>query len=264
MSSRDYKGGLLPSTQLPKARLADFPAARALPAPPVNFGHEHLVASDKWGFLGNNLYGDCLLASAAHQTLLWNLEQGRRFPFTDKATIGDYSRLTGFDPAHPETDQGATLIDVAEFRRTVGVADATGVRHKITAYVGLGRGDLTDLAMSAWLFGAAEFGFLFPRTAFDQFDARQPWDVVEPDGGIAFGHAVPIIARRNGLYWCVCWGRLQALTPGFYAAYCLEGMAYLSLERLEKRVPRRGPVTYTSPEGIELAGLLADLDIVGR
>ena len=77
-----------------------------------------------------------------------------------------------------------------------------------------------------------------------------------------FGHSVPVIARRKGLYWSVCWGRLQALTPAFYQSYAIECMAYVSLERLARSVTRRGVVTYTSPERRNLAALLDDLNAI--
>ena len=98
----------------------------ALPTPPAVFGHQALVSD--YGILGNNQYGDCVLAGGDHEEMLWNAEAGVAVAFTDANALSDYTALTGFNPADPATDQGTDMQAAASYRRTTGLIDANGVR----------------------------------------------------------------------------------------------------------------------------------------
>jgi hypothetical protein len=76
-------------------------------------------------------------------------------------------------------------------------------------------------------------GFQFPRSAMDQFNAGQKWDVVPDDGGIDGGHYVPGLGvNADGDLVVVTWGREQAMSRAFYEKYCDQAAAILSLEAL--------------------------------
>ena len=81
----EFKLGLKPP--VPGAiplRLATYFDFRQLPTPPSVFGHYELITN--WGMLGNDEWGDCALAGACHQTMLWTKEGGKQAPFsTDSA-----------------------------------------------------------------------------------------------------------------------------------------------------------------------------------
>jgi hypothetical protein len=108
---------------------------------------------------------------------------------------------------------------------------------------------LVDCASSA-AFGAVGVGIQFPRSAMQQFNAGQPWDVVpgSPSDG---GHYVPCVGRNShGNLLVVTWGRLHAMTPEFFQRYNDENCAYLSFEMLKDG---------KSPEGFDQAALESDL-----
>jgi hypothetical protein len=235
-----------------KFKLANFIDPAGLPKPPRRFGHEDLVGAD-WKMLGNDNYGDCVFAGAAHETKMWCLEAGVDTTFTDECVLADYSALTGFDPSRPDTDQGTDMAQAADYRRKIGILDAAGNRHKIAAYLALEPGDLSHLFYATYLFGAVGIGIEFPVSAMDQFNRGRPWVIVSRSR-LEGGHYVPIVARRERID-CVTWGRVQPMSGGFYGRYNDESLAYVSEEAL-----RDG----RSPEGFDAQGLLAALEALRR
>lgn len=218
-----------------------------LPTPPEQFGHEKEVKG-AWGMLGNNNAGNCVFAGAAHEVKLWNAECGQKVPFTSKAVISDYSAVTGYDPKDPMSDQGTNMGDACSYRRKTGIIDAKGVRHKIAAYMALKPGDVKELKQALYLFGVVGAGFVFPESAMQQFDRREPWEVVEGSEEIG-GHYVPIVSYRKNLIG-VTWGRKQEITEAFYERYCDEAYVMLSEEMLKER---------KSPEGFDYDKLVTYL-----
>lgn len=204
----------------------------------------------------NDKFGDCVWAGAAHETMMWTREGPiDDAMFTDANVLSDYSAVTGFNPSDPNSDVGTDMQMAASYRRNTGIIDAAGNRHKIDAYVALNVGVVSDAVLAAYLFGAAGVGILFPDTAFDQFHAGQPWDVVPGAPKPVAGHYVSMVGRNSaGNLLVVTWGRLHAMTPRFYLTYNDESLAYVSLEPLTRNL--------LSPEGFDVDTLRTDLKAV--
>ena len=234
-----------------KFRFARYFDKVALPTPPKVFGHYARV-HNQWGMLANDQCGDCVWAGAAHETMLWVMTNRKDVTFDDKSVLSDYSAQTGFDPADPiNTDNGTDMQEAASYRRKIGIVDANGVRHKVDAYAAIEPGDIETLMLSTYLFGAAGVGIRFPISAEAQFDAGQPWDVVT-GSRIDGGHYVPVVGRNSaGHILCVTWGRLHAMTPAFFNAYCDEAVAYIGTDWLNNNL--------ISPRGYDLDALRRDL-----
>lgn len=227
---------------------AVMPAAVTLTPPPKRFGYGR--AFKDWGMLGNDAVGDCVFAGAAHETMLWSHAAGRHTDFTDAAVLSDYSAVTGYDPADPNTDRGTDVRNALGYRRTTGIVDAAGVRHQIGAYIALTPGDYGELIQAAWTFLAVGIGFEFPDTAMAQFDAGEPWYVV-PGAQVEGGHYVPVTGRDSRAeIGVITWGRRQAMSRTFYETYADEAWAMVSADELRAGVNRRG---------LDLAGLTAAL-----
>jgi hypothetical protein len=233
-----------------KLKLRDYLTPAALPAPrdPNNFGHEELVKLP-WDMLGNDQFGDCVWAGAAHETMLFNAAAGRDVRFDADHLLADYSTVTGFSRADPNSDQGTDVQLAASYRRDVGVADATGTRHKVAVYLAITPGDVHEHILALYLFGAVGLGIRVPSYAQDQFTAGQPWSK-RLFYNIEGGHYVPIVARRGGQFIVVTWGREQAMTDGFFKTFNDESVVYLSEEALNHG---------QSLEGFNDQQLLADL-----
>ena len=198
--------------------------------------------------MGNDQFGDCVFAGAAHETMLWNAAAGRTVAFTPECVLSDYSAVTGFNPADPRTDQGTDVGEALSYRRKTGIIDAAGIRHTIGAYVSLTPKNYEQFLTAVWLFGAVGIGIQFPASAMDQFNRGKVWGVTK--SAIEGGHYIPVVADRKGKPVCVTWGKLQPMTKAFYLKYCDEAYVILSEEML---------VGGKSPEGFDLLTLQADL-----
>jgi hypothetical protein len=234
-----------------KLKLAHYLDKLKLPIPPKVFGHQSAV-SIPWQMLGNDKYGDCVFAGAAHETMLWSrMGEATDCGFNDSSVLADYSAVTGFNPDDPNTDQGTDMQIAASYRRKTGVADTSGQRHRVLAYLAIKPGDTLALAQAAYLFGAVGVGIKFPRKAMDQFNAGKPWAVVAGKNPIDGGHYIPCVGRNaKGNFLVVTWGKLQEMTPGFYKKYCDEAVAYISDEVL---------TASKTPEGLDIQQLQDDL-----
>jgi hypothetical protein len=250
-----HKLGKLPPKE--DARTLKFSSyAAALPEPPRIFGFGSLYSD--WGMLGNDRYGDCVFAGAAHETMLWNkVRAGAGVKMSTAETLLDYSAVTGFDPSDPSTDNGAVVLDALKYRRSSGVRDAAGTRHKIAAYVSLDPTNWHELVQASYIFGAVGIGFAVPDTIWDQWDHGEYWDLVDPNAPIDGGHYVPVVGSRNAdaRVTIVTWGRRWQMTKRFYEAYNDEAFAILSEEQIRS--------DGTGLHGFDLAQLNADLAGLG-
>jgi hypothetical protein len=226
-------------------RLRDY--LTILPRSPRNFGHEQI--SLPWDVLGNDKYGDCVWAGAAHETMLWNQEASLAVGFSETSVLSDYSAVTGFVPGQPNTDQGTDMQQAASYRQKVGVVDSNGKRHQVGAYVSITPGDVQEHIAALYLFGAVGLGIRVPTYALQQFQDHKEWNY-QPFATIAGGHYIPLVARRNNRFTCVTWGTLQPMTDRFFKHFNDESIAYISPEMLTNN---------KSPEGFNLTQLTADL-----
>ena len=223
--------------------------APELPTPPSHFGHYDIKIA--WGLLGNDTYSNCVWAGAAHETMVFCNEAGQLVDFEDSCVLSDYAAATGFNPANPATDQGKDMQAAASYRRTNGVVDSSGRRHKVDSYVALEAGDVDQLMLATYLTGAVGVGLRMPGSAEKQFGAAVPWSATT-DTSMVGGHYVPVLGKnKSGNILCVTWGRLHAMTPEFYQTYCDEAVCYISLEALNNKG--------LTPEGFDAVQLQRDL-----
>lgn len=254
---RSYRTGKKPARPgAVKFKLTNYINRKALPKCPAKFGHEDLIGDRDWGMLANDSVGCCVLAGAAHEHMLWTrIGEAPDASFSPEAVLSDYTAITGYNPNAPldangenPTDQGTDMELAAQYRRKTGIVDDKGNRHQIAAYLAVEPGNMDQLFLATWLFGAVGIGLEFPDYAMQQFDAGKPWTVKKaprPEDG----HYVPMIAKRQQLV-CVTWGREQPMTAGFLHKYCDEAVCYLAPEALTNR---------KSAEGFDYDALLQDL-----
>lgn len=238
--------GKLPSKEI-SFKFRDY--AAALPAPPTRAGHQELSDSNMFA---NDRLSDCVCAGAAHETLLWNREGGRRVEVTDEQVISMYSDITGYNPKDPSTDQGTVMADAASWRRKKGLEDGTGKRHKIAAYTSISPSNQMEHMQSIWLFSAIGIGFEIPRSAMVQFEKEEPWEVVQGASSETLGgHYFTAVGYDARYLYVITWGRIQKMSWSFLQKYNDESFAYLSKEFLDKKEK--------SPEGFDLDSLKLDL-----
>jgi hypothetical protein len=204
----------------------------ALPVPPRKIGHHNLLPIDI-GMLGNDSYGDCVWAGAAHESMLWNDMASRQVTFSDQSVLSDYSTVTGFRPNDPNTDNGTDMSDAAKYRQKTGVIDANGVRHKVDAYLALTPGDAVQLRQALYLFGAVGVGVKFPTFWMGKFNAGLEW-TYRKNPTFEGGHYISAMgsASPRGAITIATWGTLHTMSTRAYEHYNDESIAYVSLEAL--------------------------------
>ena len=229
----ELKLGKQPAAPRPTdLQFSEFAAEIKLPSVPSRFGHGN--AYKDWKMLGNDRYGDCVWAGAAHEHMLFNkVVQKEDVPFDDQTVLGDYAAVTGFDPNDPSTDRGTDVHVALSYRRKTGILDANGKRHQIGAYVALDPKNWEHLEQAAYIFGAVGIGIEFPDTAMDQFSNGEPWDVVN-GATIEGGHYVPVVGslHTRDEASAVTWGKRQVFTVRFYEQYNDEAWVYITPDEL--------------------------------
>lgn len=222
---------------------------KKLPAPPTVGGHLELLRGvQDWGMLGNDKYGDCVWAGAAHETMLWCMEAKTNTIFSENNALAAYSAVTGFTPNDPDTDQGTDMQVAAKYRRDSGLTDDHGRVHKIVAYLAI---QSKDIKQAVHLFGAAGIGIKFPDYAMDLFKEGKDWTVQK--GKVEGGHYIPALAYDKDWVYIVTWGKLIRASWEFIEKYMDEGVVYLSHDMLT-----RGRTL----EGFDLKTLQEDLKAI--
>jgi hypothetical protein len=200
-----------------------------LPEPPARFGHYGLV-TQSWGMLGNNHLGSCVPCGYAHETMLLGAMAGHTISFNETVVSFDYRAMNGNQP-WPLNDRGTDIQQGAEWRRTRGIHDINGIRHRIDAYAELPTGDVHALMQAVNLLGVAGVGLSLPSDADQEFEDKIPWSSTRPAPGA--GHYVCAVGRNSaGNILVVTWGYLHAMSPAFFEKYNSISLAYLSREQL--------------------------------
>lgn len=178
-----------------------------------------------WGVLGNDQYGCCVEADEAHALMLRTANTGTIVRPTEQDVLALYTAETGFDPKRPETDQGTDELSACQWMETTGF-----LGHRASAIGAVDPLNFDHLRWCIQLFGYARTGFAVPDYAEDQFNRGQPWDVEAPGPSgpnIVGGHDVPFVKYDQELFYCVTWGKLQAVTRAFVEQFFEEAHALL-------------------------------------
>ena len=210
---------------------------------PSSYNHDQLGIT--WGMLGNDQYGDCVIAGAGHETMIFTAEGlGKPVSITDTKAIADYHTICG------SGDNGCDVRTVLGYRQKTGIHDANSTLHKISAYTSMDI-DKDEVQLGVYYFSAVGIGFNFPAYAMDQFNAGKPWDVQTTNATIEGGHYVPIIGYDSTYLYVVTWGQVQKMTYAFFTKYCDEAWCLFSLEELKNGI---------SVEGFNQTQLVNDLN----
>jgi hypothetical protein len=191
---------------------------------------------------GNDVCGDCGPAGCGHVVQsLTRYGQGKTVTVTEDTVLAFYSAISGYVPGDPSTDVGVRLQDMLEHWRK---NDLGG--HKILAFAEVDISSPAEVQLAIDLFDAVITGINLPKSAEDQFNAGEIWDVVR-GSRILGGHCVPFFAYGNGLYKGVTWGAVQAMNEAFRRKYVGEGWIVITEDWLD--------ANGHSPTGLDLYGL---------
>lgn len=192
------------------------------PFPPLPAKVEVPDVAD-WGTLGNDVWGDCVIAGMAHAINAWNVDVDLLAPVPNAAdVIAQYCALTGAKAPGDANDTGLIIGTVLKDWATTGLFGATDVPaqapSQISAYARVSLGDGGDIRQGIACYGAVIAGFNMPQSAEDQFNAGENFTYV-PGSPIVGGHEMVLIAFDGLWVQAVTWGTVVNLGPQFTAHY---------------------------------------------
>ena len=193
-----------------------------LPPPPEVIDNTGYVPQG-FGMFCNDRFGCCVFASSAHRRLVQSGMIRQDVTITDSDVLRAYSAVTGFDPKEPSTDNGAIMVDAANWERR---NDLCGDRVYAFARIRIDPRDKELLHQATYYLGGVWFGLNLPRTA--QKQVGQVWEVV-PDmtPGDWGGHAVWSPKTSPDCREVVTWAKLQRCTHEWIGVVADEAWAIL-------------------------------------
>jgi hypothetical protein len=238
----------------PRARMS----RAGLPPVPLTADVDRASAVRSWPMYLNDQLGDCTIAAIGHMYGAWTVYAGgSEALFGDDQIQAAYSRVGGYVPGDPSTDNGCVMQDVLADQRSTGLADQAGRVHQVAGYAAFGNpADEELLGQVLDVFGTVYVGINVQQQMESEFAGQQPWtwdSSAQPIGG----HAI-CLQRRLGSGGApleyVTWGALQPATVGFQAGAAEEAWAVVTSDWLT--------ANGTTVEGLDLQQLLSDMESV--
>lgn len=220
-------------------RFTDFFDRKVLPTAPEQ---SYVGKSEDVRMYGNDRYGDCTCAAIAHSVdLRERTARQDDIQLETKEVLYVYSKVTGFDPDDPSTDNGAYMLDVLNWVRRYGMgAQADGSPHRLVAFAEIDPKSPREWRLASHLFGGVYWGCNLPLTAADQLDAGNRYWRVDTDAGNRAepgswgGHAMHSSGYSEGSIVTTTWDQRLRVTWEFLAEYCDEAYITISEDYLRE------------------------------
>jgi hypothetical protein len=246
----NLKYGKLPPQFHPKTlKLEKYLIAASLPLPEERRGWEYAVPDSVWAasMLGNDQYGDCVIAMILHYIMLATAAVGTPVTFTTKQALDLYSAITGFDPSDPSTDQGTVMTSAMAYWQKTGACG-----HKILGWASFDYTNLTKLRQAIDIFGAALVGTNVVQSMEDDFAAGRPWNnFTGPSVG---GHGIPLPGFGRDGQTCITWAKRQQMSPAITTSQFDEAYVVITDDFMDK--------AGKTPLGVNINALNADLKLI--
>lgn len=241
-SEEGRKFGWIPRSGERRAlQLSKYLPSKQLLSLPGSVDHCSLVPTPI-GYMGNNQYGDCVLAAGGHMVQSWTTyASGDTLTITDEEIIAAYFHLSPFN-------NGVDTIPFFDWWMNPGFVD-----DKVEAYVECDKEGLVEVKFAIQAFGAAYVAGWLPVV-----NTFGPWIEVQGPGSWYYGHAWCVLAYddETELFKVATWGQIMDMSYAWYTAYCVETYAVLDDISLIQE-------TGLTPEGFDWDTLVADLVEMG-
>jgi hypothetical protein len=183
--------------------------------PPPSFVDRSSKLPASIGMMGNDTYGDCTVAAAAHMVQSWSL-YGRK----GMVTLDDRDILSAYFKVSPH-DSGAYMLDVLNLWRNNGIGG-----EKMEGFAEVPAADLNQARLAIYYFGALYIGMSLPDV-----NTFGPWDVLTPTwrSNPYNGHAVALLGYNDAakMFKVATWGEIWNMSYGWYQKYSDEAYAVL-------------------------------------
>lgn len=233
--------------------------AGTLPTPPSSIatGRFNFFKNISWPIMGNDVYGDCVMAAAGHIIQGDTAYEKKPFTPTEDQVVKQYFDFTG------GRDEGMYLLQALKPWKNTGLWG-----HSLAAYAEVPWLDnsltptqqLKLLKLTVWLSGAAYVAFNLPaglqQHSYDwtQIGTGPAWRA-----GTWGGHCIPIVLyHSNGaspLFYGVSWGKLVPISVPFMRAYMDE--VWFPVSNDWENAKGNTPNGRTQAELVRLAGLIS-------
>lgn len=241
-----------PVAKGPRLHLRNY--LKALPPAPPSADYSKAADSCLSLIYANDRLGDCTIAAAYHVLGVETGNAGDLFTATDDQVISDYSKITGYNPSDPDTDQGADEEAVLNYYVQNGFANGT----KLAAWVAVDATNADEVRSAMFLFENLYFGMPLADAWLDPFPSASGfvWDVAGPPDPND-GHAVCGISYDNRGVGIASWGMKGILTYGAIAEYAAgpnggQLFTLLTPDQISKATGR-------APNGFAFADLANDI-----
>jgi len=233
-------GKLPPSIDQRNLVLKNYKTSRLTPPPNICRWDSPIT---NWGTMGNDRYGNCVIVTAAHIELTWRANEIQNSQaWTDDVVI-ELSREMG-------ALNGFSILERLKIWRKHGL-----LKSKIWAYAKTNPSEATLLRQVINGFGAADIGLALP-TAWQSSEVWRTGSGRSYRPGSWGLHSVPLVAYGPDTFFCVTWGKLQAITAEAIATYSDEAYAIIG--------PQWFADDAISPSGFDLTQLHADLQVLTK
>jgi hypothetical protein len=237
-----WRFGVKPRTQpaRPYLKLANY-RVKAAPAPPATYVWDW--GSVAWGMHANDRLGDCVVAAAANRVEAFCFRSSSPVAISDADCLSVYSAACGYNPNDPSSDGGCDPTIVEQYLVSNGLAG-----HRIDAYASIDTSAGFDLLKDAvnW-FGAVNLEIVIPSNMIWQ----AVWEAPAAGWTEAAGHEIELIGYDADNFYCVTWGYVQKVSPGFLQACLVLALAGVSKDMLNAQG--------LAFNGLDYNALLADL-----
>jgi hypothetical protein len=205
---------------------------RAAPSLPSSYDFDLSHSGIPTPMFANDVYGDCVIAGRAHQTLRFeDIEQGSVLMIKDKDVLKEYLKETGGE------DTGLIVLDSLKLWRHKGWKVG---RHslKIQAFSEVQPTNHEEVRQAIFADVGIGFGVQLPNSAKAQIQTGQPWDVTSGRDAVPGswgGHYVYVPGYTPSGPVCVTWGRKQQMTWAWLDKYCDEAYAIFDAKNRFKK-----------------------------
>jgi hypothetical protein len=170
-------------------------------------------ASDLFPMDGNDQYGDCTIAAAAHAVTTYHGLISKEKIMAAKSVVKLYFHLTG------GVDSGLNMLDVVNYWRQHAISG-----DKILAYAAIDAKNHTHVQQAIQLFGGVYLGFQVQENCVEDFQAGKPWT---PAPLTNDGHAVFAVGYDANELTVLTWGSTQKATWAWWDECVDEAYALL-------------------------------------
>lgn len=214
----------------------NFKFAAVLKAPPVppppSYDFDLTHQGIPTPMFGNDVYGDCVIAGRAHQTLRFEkIEQGSVLMISDKDVLREYMKETG------GVDSGLIVLDSLKLWRKRGWRAAKHTYH-IQAFAEIDYSNHDEVRRAIFADVGVGLGLQLPMSAQAELQTGQPWSSTSGPGsgrGTWGGHYVYVPGYTKDGPVCVTWGQKQQMTWAWLDKYCDEAYAVFDSKNTFKK-----------------------------